>query len=635
MTSKLEINSVSSPAIRLVNAGPAVSLSLKNQQVKISKLSIKEHGRASTKHDLDLTRCDRKLLDQVDKTSGAVKTYFESLSQEQQNKIVDKLKNGESITLKIKQDFQQYGSWSDLFRLILTSPIKVLPVWGDALFDIARFRLEKATGRALANPSVEVVDSQGKDILPLNENATSLQDLTIDLTTEDLYRFTIQNEPKTKPTPKPSDQPKDPVSNDHGQTQTPPSPTNKNPRQQPIGRNSNYASSSSNTQSTIIGLPNEGNTCFIAAGLQVFLHDPDKRQALRNYLDTLSKMNEKHTALLNILNAYEDHHPIKLGDLTALRSLMPPKDQTKQQDGSVFYRELINLLDNDSFSFTLARIKTYKLIKGNVPHEDITSKVCVEMVDKLISSDLRGTEAEEEIQEYLTRIKATAGDTTNAARCLLDYANAQIEIIADEQVLNDKKLFLEAQLKIAEKLALPNPLISSIQETTSTTPETTLFLKIPQNRRAATLSGQALIDQHFTSHHIPPDPNSVTLYVDENNVPGAYVPITERAQIQGNLPEFLTVTLDRYNRVNDQNVRVDNRVNMQEEITIQGVKYTLKEVIVHKGTADSGHYLAYVKEGNDWYLCNDAQVTLANAQYEQERYRGGYSYFYRRADLPL
>jgi ubiquitin carboxyl-terminal hydrolase 22/27/51 len=41
-------------------------------------------------------------------------------------------------------------------------------------------------------------------------------------------------------------------------------------------------------------------------------------------------------------------------------------------------------------------------------------------------------------------------------------------------------------------------------------------------------------------------------------------------------------------------------------------KYTLSAVIVHKGGIDSGHYVAYAREGRDWFLFDDSKVVLAS-----------------------
>jgi ubiquitin carboxyl-terminal hydrolase 22/27/51 len=38
--------------------------------------------------------------------------------------------------------------------------------------------------------------------------------------------------------------------------------------------------------------------------------------------------------------------------------------------------------------------------------------------------------------------------------------------------------------------------------------------------------------------------------------------------------------------------------------------YELATVIVHKGKMDSGHYVSYSREGNDWFMFDDSKVVL-------------------------
>lgn len=38
--------------------------------------------------------------------------------------------------------------------------------------------------------------------------------------------------------------------------------------------------------------------------------------------------------------------------------------------------------------------------------------------------------------------------------------------------------------------------------------------------------------------------------------------------------------------------------------------YELSSVIVHKGNIDSGHYISYSREGNDWFMFDDSKVVL-------------------------
>lgn len=40
--------------------------------------------------------------------------------------------------------------------------------------------------------------------------------------------------------------------------------------------------------------------------------------------------------------------------------------------------------------------------------------------------------------------------------------------------------------------------------------------------------------------------------------------------------------------------------------------YELSSVIVHKGKIDSGHYISYSREGDDWFMFDDSKVVLAS-----------------------
>jgi ubiquitin carboxyl-terminal hydrolase 22/27/51 len=38
--------------------------------------------------------------------------------------------------------------------------------------------------------------------------------------------------------------------------------------------------------------------------------------------------------------------------------------------------------------------------------------------------------------------------------------------------------------------------------------------------------------------------------------------------------------------------------------------YELSSVVIHKGKLDSGHYINYCREGNDWFMFDDSKVVL-------------------------
>jgi len=44
----------------------------------------------------------------------------------------------------------------------------------------------------------------------------------------------------------------------------------------------------------------------------------------------------------------------------------------------------------------------------------------------------------------------------------------------------------------------------------------------------------------------------------------------------------------------------------------QSIRYTLSAVIVHKGGIESGHYVSYSREDDDWFLFDDSKVVLVS-----------------------
>ena len=92
-------------------------------------------------------------------------------------------------------------------------------------------------------------------------------------------------------------------------------------------------------------------------------------------------------------------------------------------------------------------------------------------------------------------------------------------------------------------------------------------------------------------------------------------------------PEILVIAVNRQ-RVNDNRRFRDNQTieQIQElQLKVRGedeeettLSYRTKAVIHHKGTREAGHqerghYTAFVAKKNEWFLCNDAQVSLADS----------------------
>jgi len=56
------------------------------------------------------------------------------------------------------------------------------------------------------------------------------------------------------------------------------------------------------------------------------------------------------------------------------------------------------------------------------------------------------------------------------------------------------------------------------------------------------------------------------------------------------------------------NTQDNCNINTPSQIAV----YELSSVIVHKGKIDSGHYISYSREGNDWFLFDDSKVVLVS-----------------------
>ena len=64
--------------------------------------------------------------------------------------------------------------------------------------------------------------------------------------------------------------------------------------------------------------------------------------------------------------------------------------------------------------------------------------------------------------------------------------------------------------------------------------------------------------------------------------------------------------------------------------------WELKSVIKHLGArTEGGHYIAYTRYGDDWFLCNDETISKVNQYSEdfQSRIGEGYMYFYKKTNI--
>ncbi|KAI5181951.1 ubiquitin carboxyl-terminal hydrolase 22/27/51 [Nematocida sp. AWRm80] len=74
------------------------------------------------------------------------------------------------------------------------------------------------------------------------------------------------------------------------------------------------------------------------------------------------------------------------------------------------------------------------------------------------------------------------------------------------------------------------------------------------------------------------------------------------------LPQVLCLHLKRYQLKNRTVTKIEKVLEYKEKLNLNNVSYILSSIIVHSGEIDSGHYMAYTRRNNQWYLTNDEEL---------------------------
>ena len=77
------------------------------------------------------------------------------------------------------------------------------------------------------------------------------------------------------------------------------------------------------------------------------------------------------------------------------------------------------------------------------------------------------------------------------------------------------------------------------------------------------------------------------------------------------LPKYLILQLNVFYEYHSVFIEIPEELNLGEYCTKQNnvnFDYTLYGIVRHHGNMLGGHYTAAIKEGNDWYICNDKTV---------------------------
>ena len=70
--------------------------------------------------------------------------------------------------------------------------------------------------------------------------------------------------------------------------------------------------------------------------------------------------------------------------------------------------------------------------------------------------------------------------------------------------------------------------------------------------------------------------------------------------------------------------------NPLSEVTIQGICYSIRSVIIHSGSQHSGHYLSLVLHQSNWWMCNDDAIYTISSDRASKVAEDGYIFVFRR-----
>lgn len=82
------------------------------------------------------------------------------------------------------------------------------------------------------------------------------------------------------------------------------------------------------------------------------------------------------------------------------------------------------------------------------------------------------------------------------------------------------------------------------------------------------------------------------------------------ASVSAGASEMVVVALDRLSFINQQLVKNNSLISYQlEPLKFQEADYELVACVFHYGTGTGGHYTAIVKNGGNWFSCDDLSIT--------------------------
>ena len=97
------------------------------------------------------------------------------------------------------------------------------------------------------------------------------------------------------------------------------------------------------------------------------------------------------------------------------------------------------------------------------------------------------------------------------------------------------------------------------------------------------------------------------------------------------VPSILCVCLNRFDFSGGVSKKLQIKVGTPlSEVTVGNTAFTLRAVIVHSGSQNSGHYVSLVYHQPSWWLCNDDKVDRISFDRANKLAKAGYIFIFRR-----
>ena len=143
----------------------------------------------------------------------------------------------------------------------------------------------------------------------------------------------------------------------------------------------------------------------------------------------------------------------------------------------------------------------------------------------------------------------------------------------------------------------------SCQQRPPSTSESDRILKIALPSTNARLSLDNLLRQHFLIRRQLDGRRCAACLSRNPNTPK--IPYLERFSIS-KYPQYIILQILRMEYRSGKTVKKSTQVSLPNHVMVDKVEYNVIGTISHMGTAEAGHNRAYLKEGPNWYLCEDS-----------------------------